>query len=124
MSFKLTPGDEWRSGRLVSHLPSTVAALAAQMLAVSQQPCRARTLEGQPWVNEGRGATVVIHKEGLGIKTQIPTVRHWIDSTVCAGATYVHMQHTESKDLKISSSENNKTTELRLHSLDAHGLQG
>lgn len=72
--FKLTPGVvQWS---VVSHLPSTVAALAAQMLAVGQQPGRARTLEGQPWVNEGRGATVVIHKERLEIEMQIPTVMH------------------------------------------------
>lgn len=51
--------------RLVSHLPSAVAALAAQVLAVGQQPGGARTLEGQPRVNEGRGAAVVIHKERL-----------------------------------------------------------
>lgn len=54
----------------VSHLPGAVAALAAQVLAVGQQPGRARTLEGQPWIDEGRGATVVIHKEGLRIEMQ------------------------------------------------------
>lgn len=59
-------------GRLVSHLPSTVAALTAQMLAVGQQPGGARTLERQPWVNEGRGATVVIHEERLRIEKHIP----------------------------------------------------
>ncbi len=53
---------QWRR---VSHLPGTVAALAAQVLPVGQQPGGARTLEGQPRVNEGRGATVVIHKERL-----------------------------------------------------------
>lgn len=42
-----------------------MAALAAQVLAVGQQPGGAGTLEGQPRVDEGRGATVVIHKERL-----------------------------------------------------------
>lgn len=56
------------TGGAVSHLPSTVAALAAQVLAVGQQPSGARTLEGEPGVNEGRRATVVVHKEGLRIE--------------------------------------------------------
>ncbi len=51
--------------RRVSHLSSTVASLAAQVLSVGQQPGGARTLERQPGVDEGRGATVVIHKERL-----------------------------------------------------------
>lgn len=67
----MTPGDEYW---VVSHLPGTVAALAAQMLAMGQQPGRAGALEGQPGINEGRGATVVIHKEGLKNEIQIPTV--------------------------------------------------
>ncbi len=82
--------------RLVSHLPSTVAALAAQVLAVGQQPGGARTLERQPWVNEGRGATVVIHKEGLRIEMQIPMDKlHYVYTE-----THLHMQYSESKDYK------------------------
>lgn len=61
--------------RLVSHLPGTVAALAAQVLAVGQQPGGARALEGQPRVDEGRGATVVIHEERLRIEMEKDTVR-------------------------------------------------
>lgn len=53
-----------------------MAALAAQVLAVGQQPGGARTLEGQPRVNEGRGATVVIHKERLRIEKQTHTLTH------------------------------------------------
>lgn len=52
-------------GRLVSHLASTVAALAAQVLAMGQQAGGTGALEGQPRVDEGRGTTVVIHKERL-----------------------------------------------------------
>lgn len=59
--------QQWR----VSHLPGTVAALAAQMLAVGQQPGGARTLEGQPRVDEGRGATVMIHEERLRVEAHI-----------------------------------------------------
>lgn len=51
--------------RLVSHLPSAVTALATQMLAMGQQPSGAGALEGETRVNEGCGATVVIHKERL-----------------------------------------------------------
>lgn len=84
--------------RLVSHLPSTVAALAAQVLAVGQQPGGAGTLEGEPWVNEGRGATVVIHKEGLRIEMQYPP-SCMVNSTTCT-QTHLLMQCTESKDYK------------------------
>lgn len=52
-------------GRLVSHLASAVAALAAQVLAMGQQAGGTGALEGQPRVDEGRGTTVVIHKERL-----------------------------------------------------------
>lgn len=52
-------------GRLASHLPSTVAALAAQVLAMGQQAGGTGALQGQPGVDEGRGTTVVIHKERL-----------------------------------------------------------
>lgn len=45
-----------------------MAALAAQVLAVCQQPGGARTLEGKPRVNEGRGTAVVIHKERLRVE--------------------------------------------------------
>jgi len=53
-----------------------VAALAAQVLAVGQQPGGARALEREPRVDEGRGATVVIHEEGLRIEMRTPAVRH------------------------------------------------
>ena len=52
-----------------------MAALAAQVLAVGQQPGGARALEGQPGVDEGRGATVVIHEERLRIEMEKHTVR-------------------------------------------------
>lgn len=55
--------------RLVSHLPGAVAALAAQVLPVGQQAGGARALEGQPRVDEGRGAAVVVHKERLREET-------------------------------------------------------
>lgn len=91
--------------RLVSHLPSTVAALAAQVLAVGQQPGGARTLEGQPWVNEGRGATVVIHKEGLRIEMQTPMVMHG-QTSLC-----VHKNTFGSLKVRISSTKDYWTTE-------------
>ena len=47
----------------VSHLPGAVAALAAEVLAMSQQTRGAGALEREPGVNEGRGATVMIHEE-------------------------------------------------------------
>lgn len=47
-----------------------MTALAAQVLAVGQQPGGAGTLEGQPRVDEGRGSTVVIHEERLRIETE------------------------------------------------------
>lgn len=50
---------------VVSHLACAVAALAAEVLAVGQQTSGACTLEGEPRVDEGRGTTIVIHKEGL-----------------------------------------------------------
>lgn len=53
-----------------SHLSSTVATLAAKMLAMGQQPSGPRALEGQPGINEGCGTTVVIHKERLMIEMQ------------------------------------------------------
>lgn len=49
----------------MSHLPGAVAALAAQVLPVGQQAGGAGALEGQPRVDEGRGAAVVVHKERL-----------------------------------------------------------
>lgn len=52
-----------------------MAALAAQVLAVGQQPGGARALEGQPRVDEGRRATVVIHEERLRIEMEKDTVR-------------------------------------------------
>lgn len=61
--------------QLVSHLPGAVAPLAAQVLAVCQQPSGARTLEGEPRVNEGRGTAVVIHEERLRVeKTSVDEV--------------------------------------------------
>lgn len=47
-----------------------MTALAAQVLAVGQQPGGAGTLEGQPRVDEGRGSTVVIHEERLRVETE------------------------------------------------------
>lgn len=59
----------------MSHLPSTVAALAAQVLAMGQQAGGTGTLQGQPRVDEGRGTTIVIHKERLGGEMEKPRVR-------------------------------------------------
>lgn len=48
-----------------AHLPGAVAALAAQVLAVGQQTTGPDALQGQPGVDEGGGAAVVVHKERL-----------------------------------------------------------
>lgn len=63
----LAPGEK---PGLVSHLPSAVAALAAQVLAMRQQAGGTGALQGQPWVDEGRGTTIVIHKERLRRETE------------------------------------------------------
>lgn len=47
-----------------------MTALAAQVLAMGQQPGGAGTLEGQPWVDKGRRSTVVIHEERLKVETE------------------------------------------------------
>lgn len=46
-------------------LPGTVAALARQVLPVSQDAWGPSALERQPWVDEGCGSAVVVHKERL-----------------------------------------------------------
>lgn len=77
-------------GRLVSHLPGTVAALAAQVLAMDQQAGGTGALQGQPRVDEGRGTTVVIHKERLRRDGKNPRVGHeniWNHGNVCAKAS-------------------------------------
>lgn len=48
-----------------AHLPGAVAALAAQVLPVGQEAAGSSSLQRQPGVNEGGGAAVMIHKEGL-----------------------------------------------------------
>lgn len=51
-------------------LPGTVAALARQVLAVSQDARGPSALERQPGVDEGRGSAVMVHKERLQVHTR------------------------------------------------------
>lgn len=48
-----------------THLPSAVAALPGQVLAVHQRAGGPAALQGQPRVDERRGARVVVDKESL-----------------------------------------------------------
>lgn len=57
------------------HLSSTVAALASQVLAVSEEAQRPRALERQPGVNERSGTAVMVYKERLAglVVLHLPT---------------------------------------------------
>lgn len=48
-----------------THLPSAVAALPSQVLPMHQGAGGPAALQGQPRVDERRGARVVVHKESL-----------------------------------------------------------
>lgn len=50
-------------------LPGTVAALAGQVLAVSQEARGPSALERQPGVDEGGGTAVMVHEERLHVYT-------------------------------------------------------
>lgn len=51
-----------------------MAALASQVLAVSQEARGPSALERQPGVDEGRRTAVMVHKERLHMYTQEKTV--------------------------------------------------
>ncbi len=51
-------------------LPRTVAALAGQVLAVSEETWGAGALERQSGVDEGGGTAVMVHEERLHVYTK------------------------------------------------------
>lgn len=53
-----------------THLPGAVAALPSQVLPVHQGAGGAAALQGQPRVDERRGARVVVDKESLQRDTE------------------------------------------------------
>ncbi|KAK3530003.1 hypothetical protein QTP86_009393 [Hemibagrus guttatus] len=58
-------GKEVKKYIMVAHLSGTVAALAAQVLPVSEEAAGPSTLQRQPRVYKGGGAAVVVYKKRL-----------------------------------------------------------